>query len=187
MIIGVSGRIGSGKDTVASWLVRERGFMILRFSDALKEEVLTKFRRTVAALWRLHWRNDPNDTDLRWLVYESKPLGVRELLQEMGTDVRRADDLDYWVKRWRQTLVRWTGSDHDLHIVTPDVRFLNEVMVIQQAGGVVWHITRPAIRRDVVAHHVSETGLDAFTGWDLVLDNDGTIDDLVQKLAKIIP
>ena len=185
MILGISGRIGSGKDTVASWLVRERGFVIVRFSDALKEEVFAKFRGTLAALWRLHYQTEPAGHDLSDLVHHLKPQGVRELLQEFGTDVRRDDDPSYWVRRWAERIAPHVGAFRHTSVVAPDVRFPNEAQIIRKLGGRVWRIARSGPK---ASGHISESMLDGFDGsWNETLDNNGTIHDLEQTLARLVP
>lgn len=176
MIIGVGGRIGHGKDVVASWLAREHGFQVIRFSDALKEEVLTSFPRMLRALWGLTISDaaPAGDDDLRRLVWEIKPSGVRELLQEYGM-MRRAAEPDYWVRRWLNRLPP-RG-----HVVASDMRFPNEVAAIKMLGGRLWRVVRPDL--GLSGDHESETALDNFQDWDSVLVNKGSIHDL-EELAR---
>ena len=43
MIVGICGLIGSGKGTVADFLVNDKGFTKLSFADKLKDSVATLF------------------------------------------------------------------------------------------------------------------------------------------------
>jgi len=43
MIIGICGLIGSGKDTIADYLVKEHNFIKLSFADKLKDCVAEMF------------------------------------------------------------------------------------------------------------------------------------------------
>ncbi len=43
MIIGICGLIGSGKDTIAEYLIKEHNYIKLSFADKLKDSVATMF------------------------------------------------------------------------------------------------------------------------------------------------
>ena len=64
-----------------------------------------------------------------------------------------------------------------------DVRYANEVEAIHGWRGVVWYVNRPGYNNGV-PEHVSEQ-LDP-TLRDLVIENDGTVDDLRQKVQKLM-
>jgi hypothetical protein len=89
-----------------------------------------------------------------------------KLLQWWGTEYRRYQDPDYWVKKWRQQVVGFHGV-----VVVGDLRFWNEATAITQAGGHVVHVQRFnkdgslyfATDRD--PGHVSETQIDGLN-WD---------------------
>jgi len=59
-------------------------------------------------------------------------------------------------------------------LVIPDVRYQNEITRVVQSGGEIWKVRRNT--RDDKTGHVSEQDLDA--NWDLVIDNNGTRDEL---------
>lgn len=118
-------------------------------------------------------------TALTWL--ESKRV-LRPMLQHYGTDYRRAQDPDYWVKRLMETLER---EQPDMAFVT-DVRFPNEVEAIHAAGGYVVKVVR-SIKPDIaVPAHPSENALDGYTGWDYTLTA-ATLPELRTKAAALYP
>lgn len=173
-LIGLGGKARSGKDTAAQALVDKSQFIRLSFADALKEEVLAKFPRTLRAIAYLHGHTEI-DRELLWLmVYGSKPPGVRELLQEFGAEVRRADDADYWIKAWKFGYDYLRGNG--FRVVCADVRFPNEMQIIRDLGGRLIYIDRPD--HDDTGSHTSEISLDKNSGWDLVLTNGGSVEDL---------
>lgn len=170
LIIGISGKIRSGKDAAAAHMVQRYGFTVIRFADALREEVLARLRLTLLAI---HDQQDVHGCDsgdidacLHEMVYVRKPPIVRELLQEYGTEVRRADDTQYWTRRWAE---RIAGLDR---VVVPDVRFLNEAVAIRAAGGLLWRVTRPGTTAGI---HVSERFVDEWKDWDSTINNDSTL------------
>lgn len=115
---------------------------------------------------------------------------ARTLLQYYGTEVRRAQDPDYWVKRTIGSAVALIADGHDVFIT--DARFPNEVSWAQAAGFFVIRVevddatqtARLLARGDAgkqleARNHHSETALDGYTGFDLVVDNNGTLEDSV--------
>jgi hypothetical protein len=71
--------------------------------------------------------------------------GQRWLLQQWGTEFRRSQDPQYWVK-YGLDYITERYQDGDIWCVT-DVRFANEAEAIQDAGGVVVRVqAAPPIR-----------------------------------------
>jgi hypothetical protein len=182
-VLGLSAKIGGGKDAVAARLVERWGYRIVRFSDALKDEVLERLPRTLEALHEMSGHTHELSSCsyaarpecIRDMVRNRKPHGVRELLQEWGTELRRAEDGDYWTRKWKASA---TGL-----VVAPDVRFQNEAEAVAEAGGLLWRIVRPGT---VQGDHESETALDGWRWWDAVIHNDGTLQDLWAKVDALM-
>lgn len=182
VVIGIAGRIGAGKDVVASFLDEKHGFQVLRFSAPLKEEVKDRLSRTVLAIAHLggHYclAKESVDEFLDRLLNVMKPKGVRELLQEYGTEVRRADDPDYWTKAWMRAYDRLSPPRT---VVVPDVRFPNEASTIRKLGGLVIRIERPSLGPP--GNHPSETALLDWP-YDKVFISDGTIEALERQVEE---
>lgn len=188
-VIGVSGSIGAGKDTVAAYLVRAHGFVRVGFADALKAEVRQRFRRTLLRIAPFVMPLDLAfvDDDVRtlaaaddeavldWLLAHKPPI-VRELLQEYGTEVRRADCPTYWLDGWK---ARAAGLER---VVVPDVRFKNEASTLTGAPlfGRLVRVDRPGHHG---AGHASETSLATWSRWDAIFPNTGTVADLEAAVA----
>jgi hypothetical protein len=103
-------------------------------------------------------------------------MSYRKLLQLWGTEYRRKQDPDYWVKRLESKLAGLEKA------VIDDVRFPNEVELIKRLGGKVIRIDRPQLAE---SSHESELILDDFDGWDDVIVNDGTLGELKEKVWRI--
>jgi len=186
-LIGIGGASGSGKDVVASYLVEHHGYTRLGFADALKQEVIKKFRGTlIVHLFDVGWiyPSDPPDTvqqALQEIVWRHRTPLVRCLLQEMGTNVRRADDPGYWVTRWSR---QWHQIKASVRVVVPDVRFENECSVIREQGGILIRAVRPAHCEPELIHtHVSEHLATSDGMWDLTLHNTGTLKEFQALIA----
>jgi chloramphenicol 3-O-phosphotransferase len=123
--------------------------------------------------------------------------GIRAALQFFGTDVRRAQDDDYWVKRALAPAVVAVSEGRDVYF--SDIRFPNEVLGAQRLG---FHVVRLEVtaetqRRRLLERdnlepdpasitHPSETALDSFDGFDQVLDNNGALSHSVERIVAAL-
>lgn len=189
MLIGISGKMSAGKDTTADVLVNRFGFIRRSMAAALREECFLALNELQAPA------GVPEDL-VRIIEQEGwhpgavhakpTPPSIRRLLQAWGTEFRRAQDTEYWIKRMRDWLLRNTGNS----IVIPDIRFPNEADLVREFGGFVWIVRRvnADATRDPAAHsHISERFCDEYRNWDAELSNDGCIADLHETVAKLMP
>jgi hypothetical protein len=202
MIIGICGFIGSGKDTAADYLVNFHEFRRESFANTLKDAVAAVFGwdrdllegRTKAAR---EWREQ---VDPWWANRLNKPqLTPRWVLQYWGTEVcRQGFHDDMWIASLENKLRKSPDN-----VVISDCRFPNEIKAIkEQRGQIVW-VQRGelpwwhdiAIRANqgnldaqqvLLSHnvHVSETAW-AGTEFDTIIDNNGSIDNLYQRLKSL--
>ena len=209
MIIGITGLINSGKDTIADYLTTFHGFKRLSFAASLKDAVAAVFnwdreRLEGTTKSSREWREQ---VDHWWAERLGIPhLTPRWILQHWGTEVcRNAFHTDVWVASVENKLR--TSTDN---IVITDCRFYNEVSAIKNAGGITIRVERGpnpewylhAInfnkgengnlgwatgrhRLDQLGIHASEysgVGLE----YDHIIENNGTIDELHKKIESII-
>jgi hypothetical protein len=203
MIIGVCGFIGSGKDTIADYLVNFHEFRRESFASTLKDAVASVFGwdRTMLEGRTKEAREWREQVDPWWADRLSMPtLTPRWVLQYWGTEVcRKAFHDDIWIASLENKL----RNSKD-HVVISDCRFPNEISSIKNAGGKIvwvqrgelpdWYETAiDANRGSNVAInelkmrkiHASETAW-VGTEFDLILDNNGTIDDLYNQAKDLV-
>jgi hypothetical protein len=202
MIIGVCGFIGSGKDTIADYLVNIHQFRRDSFAATLKDAVAHVFGwdRTMLEGRTKQAREWREQVDPWWSKRLDRAITPRWVLQYWGTEVcRRGFHDDIWIASLENKL-RNSGDD----VVISDCRFPNEIKSIKQSGGqVIWvkrgalpewysmaeranagsEIDRLALERLKV--HVSETAW-VGTDFDAVLDNNSTLDQLYQQINDLL-
>src|SRR5215467_14474429 len=125
VILGLSGAKGSGKDTVAAYLVKEHGFERKAFADPLKKSVAALFDIPFASIDQ--FKN--NDAMLVTIEHRSNPslhqtdMTFRTLLQRYGTEAHRdVFGEDFWLDYTLPVRGYYPGRA----IVVTDVRFENE-------------------------------------------------------------
>jgi hypothetical protein len=203
MIIGVCGFIGSGKDTIADYLVNFHEFRRESFASTLKDAVAAVFGwdRTMLEGRTKEAREWREQVDPWWAARLDMPtLTPRWVLQYWGTEVcRKAFHDDIWIASLENKL----RNSKD-HVVISDCRFPNEISSIKNAGGqIVWvqrgelpewyQLAVDANRGSNVALndlkrlkiHASETAW-VGTEFDAIIDNNSTIDALYQQAQTLV-
>lgn len=174
MIIGISGRIGAGKDTLARGLIGgcrwgERVPTVCAFADAVK--LLAHRSFGVPLTWSYGTQADKDRP-----IPTGPGVTVRQALQKLGQTYREIDP-DYWVRILMDELDAM--PPHAVPIIT-DVRYPNEVDAILLRGGLVFRLTRTTS----VDAHASETSLTDNGGLGMtVIDNRGMTEGEVLEEA----
>lgn len=172
LVIGIAGRAGSGKSTVASMLVAGYGFRVVKFAAPIK-----------SMLQQLGLTQEELEGERKGLP--CKLLGGRSpryAMQTLGTEWgRQIIHEDIWTTRWK-ALVKQQLLD-GISIVCDDCRFENEVRAVEDLGGEVWSVVRPGNRP--VGGHISESG--AATRLATVrITNGGALSDLQLTIADLM-
>ena len=217
--IVVSGRLAGGKDTVAEAVMARLGC-----HDAVRVSFATALRREVDELIdavRLHGPENARavvaetsgvatarvarSADLICAALAADPTvhsylrtkEIRLLLQEWGTDVRRAGDDEYWVKQAMREVVTHLAANRPVYVT--DARFVNEVEAAKQLGFLAVRLevalpiraarlkARDGLDIDPLAeNHPSEQQLENYQEFDLWVDNSGPLDHAVSAVRDAV-
>jgi len=232
-IIGVSGKIGSGKDTVGKIIqvlthiqnsensfnkvfleseldvciknnfsndiyTKNSTWQIKKFAGKLKQIVSLLTGIPVEDLEKQEVKDRVLGKEWQVIPYENTfytKRTVRWLLQKLGTDAMRdvihpniwvnalfADYKDEW-----GGMNTYTNTGKYPNWIITDVRFPNEADAILERGGIMLRVNRGKIN-PCSAHdqHISETALDNYSKFNFIIDNNGTIEELVPKIKDVL-
>jgi hypothetical protein len=226
MIIGINGKIGSGKDTVGkivqyltyphdidiqTYLKKEvngqfeikpnvhtvPNVEIKKFAGKLKQigSLLTGIPIEMFEDQEFKKTNLEKNWDIKSKYRDRRPptpMTVREFLQKLGTEaMRNGLHTNVWVNAlfadYKPVVKEWDDLGNDTLVEYPnwiitDMRFENELEAVVKKGGITIRVVRPGT---VVGNHPSETALDGFIMHYEII-NDGTIEDLVEKVRAIL-
>ena len=178
MIVAISGKAGSGKDTVGEFLCKNYGFK--------RDSLAAPIKRLVKDVFVLD-QDTVVDRDLREQELDEWPgWTVRKLLQYIGTEMfRKMITEDVWVKSLCLRMAKEEGN-----WVVTDVRFPNEMQMLKEAFGedcISISVVRPDSEGvgapSGIQGHESEA-------YDIVGEiqvvNDGDIEDLYHKVNEAL-
>jgi hypothetical protein len=191
LLIGLCGKMGSGKDYIASKYIipyientLQLKTLQMSFADQLKVNIMTKEN--------ISYQD----------VYINKTNETRCLLQREGTEQGRNI---YGADIWLRYLENWINVYQQRGIqavVVPDVRFRNELDYIHKRGGFIIRVDAKT-RNDMrllneskgdpkiykrLALHQSECDLDALSNdkFDFILNNDVNDKPNIEEMLNII-
>lgn len=168
--ICISGKAQNGKDTSAEifkneLIIRGHSVLVIHQADLLKYICKAFF----------NWNGEKDEAG-------------RTLLQQVGTNVIRKVEPDFWV----EFIAKVTGFFKDTwdYIIVPDTRFPNELEKLKANDANVFHVRviREGFKSPLTEEqqqHPSETALDGIES-DFTLINDKGIDDLYGGVVSIL-
>ena len=188
VVIGIGGLLGSGKDTVADFLVSNHGFTKLGMSDPLIEGALRmnpyiEYKPGEVAYDGYSPHGAYLSQLMDWHGYTKTKTfeNARIFLQKMGTDFgREMIGENVWVDLARKSIENTEGN-----VVITGIRFPNEVEMVSDIGTSWWVDRRVLAGTATTAAHASETsvGPEAF---DRVIYNHGTLSELYRSVDVLL-
>lgn len=170
----IAGRARHGKDTVAAMM---RGIYLkngyqperLQFSYYIKD-----YAKRLTS----------------WDGSEETKGDIRNFLQELGTEIiRKQIDSDFFINRVCEDIMVYSFFCDVLTI--SDVRFPREIEVVKSRFPNVISILvdRPNFDSPLAGNeknHATEVALDDYHDYDYVIKNDGTIEELKEKVLELV-
>ena len=198
MIIGVTGKARSGKDTFAEMLAEElygrtkKKFVLMAYATELKKRCQKDFDLSYEQLWG-------DDKEVEDKRYKNYPAGhtkgldeepdvywtAREIMQAYGQFFRTIH-YDFWV----DYLFRTIEDKEYPNVIVTDVRHPNEADPVKEKGGIVIKVvSERSNKTDIHGEtHISETAMDDYEA-DYVVRNDWGLSELrgsARELATLI-
>jgi hypothetical protein len=210
--IAISGLAGSGKNEEANVLISECGWVNVSFADKMKRICKDLYGFTDEQLWGpSEKRNAPDLRYPRFMKADGEVadyLTPRLALQELGSWGRKCYP-DVWAEYAMSVSKKVLDQNASYHhtvglltdpypayqkkavdgVVISDLRFRNELEAVKRNGGKVWRVVRPGAGLEgEYAQHESETEQLTIpdSDFDLVIHNEGTLDDLKAKVRSVL-
>jgi hypothetical protein len=186
MLIGLTGKAGAGKDTVADIITTLIPAEVYHFADPVRQmayvldPIVCGFDESPLRL------SEVVDT-IGWNRAKVEYPEVRRTLQRLGTECVRGI---FGENAWVDLAAQWWHAGGEKrylaypHAVIADTRFPNEAAFIRSENGVIVKVVRPTGAHDlgVNASHASEQELDS----DFVLVNDSDLGALQLKVWGLL-
>lgn len=207
IIVGLSGKKGVGKDTLASILTKNHHFTrfalgdyvkdiieevlhvprILLYSEELKDRELSepiefKEYQFEHLLEKLEYCAEFNEEDelqnIKRLFLTTKFITPRQIMQFVATDiVRDYIGYDTWIDMLRRDLEKTTHTK----IVVTDCRMANERKLIKDLGGKLGLVVRDnSINKDDT--HFSENDLGEVDEYDYIFSNNSEMSSFISEI-----
>lgn len=216
MLIGISAKKQCGKDTVCTIIEAIDVYYNTRFEHTIglhefvnqclfegrlnslstfrdivttwnRESFAKRLRRclyTITGDDRIFALDDETKNSLSTIKdAEGNYYTIRQLLQKFGTEVGRNISPNLWVDVLMNDYIKAKSDGYEEDWIVTDVRFENEANAIRENGGILIRLNRNTGFND---QHSSETALDDYKNFDLIIDNDGTLDELIDKVYNFM-
>lgn len=161
-VIGIAGKMGTGKTTTAGILRNRCHGTILSFAGALKSEAAARYNFDQNLAYTQEGKNT-------YICHPDLPTGilsVREILQYYGHSRRQEDPL-YWDRKVETQMFEAIHRGAPM-VIIDDVRHPSECKMIRTVfGGFLFRLEPyPGWTAGPHARHHSEVALDEYEGWD---------------------
>lgn len=183
LLIGISGKARSGKDTIGDYLVEKHDLQSYSFAAPIKKAICEMFGIDMSLF---------EDETKKETVIPFWGYSPRQMAQMLGTEGGRdLFDKNIWVRRahldWCALIkssIAVMRIDRGLYpaiqgMVVTDVRFENEATWIRNEGGSIIHVSRDSAIK--VSNHSSENGIVPLSR-EIHIANNGTISELYEDV-----
>lgn len=197
LVVFMSGKMRSGKNELTSIIMdtlrTTHSVSYDFFANDLKHRAKVDFDKLAKAVNSIieMLPDDDSKAIIRKHLYtegfhwfEEKNTLTRLLLQIYGTEIFRDRVSNTY---WTDLLVSKLHDCQDDIVFITDGRFPNEITCLENKEWKILkvRVNRPIERDAMVEDHPSETMLDDYTDWDIVIENDSTIEAFREKAIAV--
>lgn len=184
-VIGLMGALGSGKTTVAKHIAATRGYLRLRMADPLKDMLLA------LGLTRAQVDGDEKETPSPILGGRTPRFAMQTIGTEWGRQIIHPD---IWVNAMAHKIGHLgvlppADPRRPNGVVIDDIRFPNEVAMVERLGGLLAVIRRKSAESDPFKPaHPSETFWRGVAAIHRVpeIHNEGDIQALLAAAERVL-
>ncbi len=195
-ILGISGKKQSGKSSLTKY-IRDNLHLLTKYKTiniySYADEVKNMCCNIMGLTSQQCWGTDDDKNSITKYRFENMPefkdgmptglMTARQVLQHVGTNIFRKMDPNIWVYA---TIRKIQKEKYDLALID-DVRFKEEVEAIYNfsSNSKVIRLTRAPFKD--IDFHPSETALDGYDNFSLVLENHKmTKEESCEKLGQYL-
>lgn len=195
-VYALMGKKRSGKDTVGGYIKNlTDNNVMLSFAKPVKDACSSIFSIPIENFY---------DDDLKEEYNEYYGYTNREIMQGIATDLLRNEfekvfpkiGKNLWVMNCKKRILDNIHNNNVKNIIITDVRFENEIEMIKNLVDISDYnfninfirVNRPDLikENDNTQKHESENSIDNIDINQIVINNDGTLQDLYRKVSTII-
>lgn len=170
-LVGLVGRLGSGKTTAAEYLEEQYGFKRIKFADPLKDML------RAIGLTEDHIEGDLKEEPCDLLMGQTP----RHAMQTLGTEWgRNCINQNLWVRLWLER------AGQRRFVIADDCRFPNEMETIRRNGGTLIRVVPafPGFKDAPVQHESERYAMDCEVHAEII--NDGSIKQMCQAVYSAV-
>lgn len=214
VLLGLSGRAGAGKDTIADYLIKDHGWSgKMSYARNLKDMIKHVFKLSEYQLMDHKGKKQPINISLTpahiggvltWMCRTHEASGLAGRTAEIKKFIADVKGKKFSTPR---EVIQFVGTDlcrmviPTYHVdiikqkldkatgswIITDVRFPNEADLVKDKGGYLIKVERPGLETTDVHRHSSETALQDWDSWHSTIINDSSnIEDLYTKVDKFL-
>jgi hypothetical protein len=183
-LIGIHAPVpGSGKTTIANFLVEEYNYHRIPFAEPLK--LMSRTLLQCFGYSKVYGDKLLNDPVLKEQILPELDVTPRSMMQTLGTEWgRKLIHPEIWLLAWKHSVEELGIYGR---VVVDDVRFPNELGIVKShPSSTLWRVERPsaAVNTEVMAHS-SQQPLDRSQFQETIV-NSGSIKDLHMTINNIL-
>ena len=174
MVIGISGKIRSGKSRVAKTIIEileknGKTGVVKSFAEPIYKMISEMYKSDIETIKKHKQDNTPIyiKTPRTYLYNGFETTNYRTAMQIIGSGVRNYADSDVWVNGLFGVNNEKIDNSDSVWIIE-DLRFPNEAERIRDCNGLLIRIEREMHQPN---DHIIENSLNDWNDWDLLIEN----------------